>query len=160
METRIGYMDVKSSPVHFYVQRNSLYSRQNAVIPFELERLNAGGAMNTKTGVFTAPRNGTYHFSFSFLKDGRPDKFVTIFMRKNGETIAATQGSGANKSHLQSSITATLKLKLGDKVDLFEIHGGTIYSDDHFYTSFTGWLVEEDLDILNWILLLLVGRHI
>jgi hypothetical protein len=54
----IGNAGVKSLPVIFYAQKNSKFSTQGVPIPFELERLNIGGAMNGKTGKFTAPRNG------------------------------------------------------------------------------------------------------
>ena len=87
LETRFGYMDLKSSPVHFYVQRSTPFTQQNAIIPYNFERLNVGGAMNIKTGVFTAPRNGTYHFAFAFLRDGRIPKFVSIFLRKMGPRL-------------------------------------------------------------------------
>ena len=46
-QTRIGYVDVKSSPVYFYFQRycivfNTITDTPNS---FETERLNGGGAM-------------------------------------------------------------------------------------------------------------------
>jgi len=54
-ETAIGYLDVKtaSAVISFYVQRNSTYSSTGTVIPYEVERLNNGGAMNLATSVFT-----------------------------------------------------------------------------------------------------------
>ena len=149
METRFGYMDLKTSPVHFYVQRSNRFSKKNSPITFELERLNIGGAMNIKTGIFTAPRNGVYHFDFSFLKDVSQN-FVTVFLRKNGVNIGATEASGSANFDLQSSLHSTLKLDSGDKVDLFEVRGGVIIDDPDHYTHFTGWLIEEDLIIPNW----------
>ena len=81
LETRFGFMDIKSSPVHFFVQRNSDFNRQNAIITLESERLNVGGAMKTNTGIFTAPLSGTYHFSFAFVNSFH-HKNNTIFIRK------------------------------------------------------------------------------
>ena len=40
----IGYNDVKSQPVYFYVQKNTSFSTPYTPIPFEIERLNIGGA--------------------------------------------------------------------------------------------------------------------
>ena len=66
-QKRIGYVDVKSSPVHFYVQREKSFKTKHTPIPFDVERLNVGGPMNLKSGVFTAPRDGIYSFSFTGL---------------------------------------------------------------------------------------------
>ena len=142
-------MDIKSSPVHFYVVRSSPFSKPNSSITFEVEALNAGGAMNIKTGVFTTPRDGTYHFDFAFRKESLSDKCITVFIRKNGVIVGAAQTSDNVGFNLQSSISSTLKLKSGDKVDLFEIHGGIMYDDPHHYNHFTGWLMEEDLNVPN-----------
>ena len=64
--------DVKPGPlssgggVHFFVQRDrATQANTEGVIPFQIEKLNIGGAINTSTGIFTVPKNGVYHFSFS-----------------------------------------------------------------------------------------------
>ena len=41
VERRVGYLDVKSSPIHFYVQRSTPFKEENKVIsPYEIELLN------------------------------------------------------------------------------------------------------------------------
>ena len=148
LETRFGYMDVKWSPVHFYVQRNKAFSSPNSVVTFDLERLNVGGAMNINTGVFTAPRSGTYFFSFAFMKDEQT-KYIYIYIRKNGANIGAANTHALPNTKLQSNLPVMLKLKSGDKVDLIGTRGGNIYDDASHYTHFTGWLIEEDIEIPN-----------
>ena len=77
-ETAIGYNDIKTAPgVSFYVQRNSTYASVNTTIPYEVTRLNVGGAMNAVTGVFTAPVNGRYYFSFT-AESGSPPHLVLV----------------------------------------------------------------------------------
>ena len=136
-------MDIKSSPVHFWVQRNYAFDRKNSIIPFEVERINVGGAMNLNTGVFNAPRSGTYHFSFTFMNYFQNNN-NTIFIRKNGVPIGAAHADGSSQIVLPSSLPVTLKLISGDTVDLFQLDGSLMDYTDH-YTHFTGWLIEEDL---------------
>ena len=62
----IGVTDVKSQPVYFYVQRKTNFTTWNTPMPFEIEKMNVGGGMNLKTGVFTAPKSDEY-FSVSRL---------------------------------------------------------------------------------------------
>jgi len=43
------------------------------------------------------------------------------------------------------SLAASLRLKAGDRVNLFNTGDGILYDNADHYTHFTGWLVEEDL---------------
>ena len=139
-------MNVKRFPVHFYVQRNRVFSQLNAIITFEVERLNVGGAMKINTGVFTAPRSGTYHFSFAFMKDEQATS-LAIYIRKNGARIGGALVHNNPTVKHQSSLSVPLQLKSGDTVDMFQMGNGNIYDDNSHYTHFTGWLMEEDLEI-------------
>ena len=136
----MGIVNVKSSPVQFYVQRNSTYSA-GGVIRWELARLNIGGAMNLETGVFTAPHDGVYHFHFS--GNGDPSSNSFFFLRSNGVDV----GIAYAKSNLDSaSLHSTLQLKKGDRIDLW-LTEGTL-ADNEFHSShFTGWLDDEDLQL-------------
>ncbi len=147
-ETLFGSVDVKSQSVHFYVQKNKDFSpNSTSVIPFDIERLNVGGAMNLASGVFTAPVDGIYHFEFSGLKDTDASTYLYIELEVNGANIGASYAQYiANIRNGLSSINASLRLKTGDLVRLQSI--GTLDDDDAHYTHFTGWLVEEDLQML------------
>ena len=136
----IGYNDVKSAPVYFYVQRNTSYDVNNTVIPYEMEQLNIGGAMNLATGVFTAPTNGRYFFSFT-ARAFSPMSYV--FLRLNGIFITIAYGSG---QWFNLPLTATLNLKKGDRIDTF-LYGGSLFDTESHYTQFTGILLEEDLSL-------------
>ena len=136
----VGLVDVKTSPVQFYVQRNSDYTTTQTVIPWELARLNIGDAMNLATGVFTAPRDGVYHFHFSGTGD---DSYFFIYLRLNGVNVGIAH---ANNNYDDGSLHSTLQLKSGDRVDLW-LNGGTLFDNTDRYSHFTGWLDDEDLQI-------------
>jgi len=140
-ETFYGSVDVKTKSVHFYVQRTGDFSLVNAVIPFNIEHLNEGGAMNLAAGVFTVPVNGIYHFEFSGLKDLQAVD-IYIFLQVNGVTFGTACATNLPNYLTLTSISASLRLKTGDQVRLFKTTG-TI--DDGPFSHFTGWLVEEDL---------------
>lgn len=139
-------MDIKTRTVHFYVTRNTSFSFTNAIIPFELARLNEGGAMNLASGIFTAPVPGIYHFEFSGLKDSSAS-FLVVYMQVNGAFIGgAYTDQGATGSRDVVSLSASLRLAANDIVNLYNynIDGGVLHDCTHT-THFTGWLVEEDL---------------
>ena len=142
-ETFYGSVDVKSKSVHFTVQRTtSNFAVENAVIPFDIERLNVGGAMNLATGVFTAPVDGIYHFDFKGLKSTDPEQLF-IYLQVNGVNIGTAYATNLPNYLGLSGISASLKLETGDQVRLFKTTG-TLH-EYRQYTFFTGWLVEEDL---------------
>ena len=141
-ETVIGYNDVKTSSggVSFYVQRNTGYNSTRTVIPYQVTRLNIGGAMNAATGIFTAPVNGRYYFSFTALSwTSGINNYV--YLRLNGVNIGISWGLS---NHYNLPIVATLQLKKGDTVDTF-LQQGSIFDSYNHYTQFSGFLLEEDL---------------
>ena len=142
-ETLYGNVDVKSKSVHFTVQRTSSnFDLENTVIPFEIERLNVGGAMNMATGVFIAPVDGIYHFEFNGMKNADPTA-IFVFLQVNGINTGSAYATYLPNYLGLSGISASLKLETGDQVRLFKTTG-TLH-EYRQYTFFTGWLVEEDL---------------
>lgn len=140
----MGFIDIKSSSVHFYVQRNTKFSTTAAAIPFQVEHLNMGRAMNLSTGVFTVPVDGIYHFDLSAVKDASVPE-LEIHLQVNGAALARADMNHLSKGSYDSvSFTASFQLKQNDRVNLY-LNIGVIY--DGFDTDFSGWLVEEDLPL-------------
>jgi len=144
-EALIGQVDVKTKTVHFYVQRDYSFYTFNAVIPFDLARLNEGNAFNLTSGIFTVPVPGIYHFDLSASKS----RYVTnleIHLQVNGGSVGmAYTNQLAKDSHDVISLSASLRLAKGDRVNLL-LRGGTLADRiDDRWTHFTGWLVEEEL---------------
>jgi len=145
-ETRIGNVDVISSPVQFYVQRNTGWSTLNTPIPFQVERLNVGNAMNIETGIFKAPKAGTYSFAFKHMKTNAALSTYS-FLRLNGNNIGINW-AGDTLNYLSGSMIATLKLKVGDEITLVLTDGALFDNGVQYHTQFSGILLEEDLVIL------------
>ena len=96
--------------------------------------------MNAATGVFTAPVNGRYHFSFTALSySSGVNNYV--YLRVNGVNNAMTRAQ-TNIDNLP--MVATLQLTKGNTVDVY-LYAGSIYDSYNHYTQFSGFLLEEDL---------------
>ena len=152
IESRLGFIDVKTSPVHFYVQRNRIYSTAYSVIPWELARLNIGNAMDLSSGVFTAPKTGVYHFHFS--GHSVLSNYFQITLQLNGMRMGyaisdsrITSNADADAEYHPGSLHSRLKLKKGDQIDLW-LHFGALYDDGNHFSHFTGWLDDEDLQFV------------
>lgn len=148
-ETLIGDAYLRTRSVHFYVQRLS-FLRKDGTIPFNMARLNVGGAMNLSTGVFRAPVKGIYHFEFSALKDKDDSSNSYVHLYQNDKMIGSSYAmQGIYPGH--SGISASLRLKAGDTISLKKASGGlNDHQDAGFplqFTHFTGWLLEEELEL-------------
>ena len=145
METAAGVVDVKSSPVYFYVQRNEPYNI-SGTIPFQNERLNVGRGMNITSGIFTAPKSGIYFFSFSGVKDVPANALFIDLYRISDYVTYITSAIGANVAGLiTATLSLTLSLKSGDQISL-RLYSGQLYDDNvAHYTNFIGMLLQEDL---------------
>ena len=142
----IGQADVKSSPVYFYVQRSTDFTAVNVPIPFEVTRLNVGNAMNTASGIFTAPKPGTYFFSFSGI--GSVNSVLTLQLYLNNNVIGSGLADTTSAALPTFTLQSTLQLNAGDQISLkfSNLRNGYLRDDGNHYTHFTGWLLQEDLN--------------
>jgi hypothetical protein len=162
----IGFIDVKSAPTYFYVQRNQKFDKANTPITFHSAIANAGNAMNLLTGKFKALVKGTYFFSFSGLAFSpgcsnacsslmfqvKNDFSLQVSLLLNGEEIGfgSVQDSNVVTSNQWSPVTlqSTLNLKKGDTVwvQISYLSSGAYLHDDNFHhTHFTGFMLEEEI---------------
>ncbi|XP_057368213.1 uncharacterized protein LOC130689201 [Daphnia carinata] len=154
-QTWIGYSDVKSLPTYFFVQKNASFNRTKTPIPFEIEQLNTGKAMDLSSGKFTAPRMGTYFFTFTGVVNfpttpATSRVALSIGLYSNGKRIALGYVEKGNNVVQFSPVTlqSTLMLKSGDQIWLqitAMSPGVYLFDSNYYYTHFTGWLLEEDI---------------
>ena len=109
-------------------------------IPFDREVTNVGNAMNLTSGIFTAPKSGTYFFVFSGVKGDGNQLFVSLML--NGYLVASTTSANALSS---VNVLSTLKLEEYDEVSL-TLTGYSLFENrDLRYTQFIGILLQEEL---------------
>ncbi|KAM8746503.1 uncharacterized protein AB9X84_014729 [Acanthopagrus schlegelii] len=95
---------------------------------------NIGKAYNSKTGIFTAPQKGVYHFSFmTFGYSGYTSGAILV---KNGHYQVSTwEFKGPDASDTTSN-AVILELNVGDCVSISLWQGGKVHS-----SVFSGFLV-------------------
>ncbi|EFX72232.1 contactin associated protein-like protein [Daphnia pulex] len=157
----IGYIDGKSAPTYFYVQRNKKFAEINTPITFDFELVNAGNAVSLSSGKFKALVNGTYFFSFagrafsptssSLPPNGQRDFGLQVSLYLNGEQtgIGSVQDSTIDSNQWSPVILqSTLNLKRGDMVWLqisYLLPGAYLHGDNFHHTQFTGFMLEEKI---------------
>ena len=120
------------------------------MVTFELSRLNIGEAMDLTTGVFTAPRPGTYFFTFTAMHadDGNYAKYFNVQIQLNGVAVGTAYNflNSDTRDDIPVTLQATLQLQTNDKITLYKNSGFMADGDTHL-THFTGMLLEEELSL-------------
>jgi hypothetical protein len=147
----MGFADVQSVPTYFLVTKNETFNSLNMSISYTTEKLNIGGAMDLSSGKFTAPRTGTYFFSFTgmigFPTLSSSVSYLVVGIFLNGVVIGNSWDDEANTVASQEVpvvVQSTVNLQQGDQIWL-QITGITAGVAMHSVRSFTGWLLQENL---------------
>ncbi|KAK7090111.1 uncharacterized protein [Littorina saxatilis] len=139
-ETLKARLDTATLRVSFHAKLTSFFTGYGTLTPFTVIT-NEGDAFSGTTGIFTAPRNGTYFFVASAGTDSS-GKYVNMFLRKDGVDVSWARTRQYSSYYTMGSVQATLYLTAGQRVWL---HSDA--SDSHYFsttTSFTGFLIHAD----------------
>jgi hypothetical protein len=153
LQKKIGYADVKSAAVHFYVQRKNHFNTIGTPIPFEVALVNEGNAMDLASGKFKAPRRGIYFFSFTGIAEF-PEKssysYLKLVFYLNGSIIGDLWIEESTQIYQRSpgSLQFTLSMKPGDQVwvEILVLTDRVyLYGNKDTFTHFTGFMLEEEI---------------
>nr|QBA18399.1 VIgL family C1q-related protein 1 isoform 1 [Littorina littorea] len=126
--------------VSFHARLTSSFSGNGTLTPFTVIA-NEGNAFNGTTGIFTAPRNGTYFFVASAGTQSS-GKSVYMSLQKDGVAVTRAYTRQYSGYTAMGSVQATLFLAAGQRVWLGSATAITHYIADT--TSFSGFLIHAD----------------
>ncbi|XP_056015788.1 heavy metal-binding protein HIP-like [Ostrea edulis] len=87
-----------------------------AVVVFGKVTLNSGSAYNGNTGIFTAPTDGIYSFTWTILTSPGSNFFTEIVMNGNIVGYDYANGKSGGSHHESSSTTAVIRMKKKERV--------------------------------------------
>ncbi|XP_076079003.1 heavy metal-binding protein HIP-like [Mytilus galloprovincialis] len=101
--------------------------------------LNRGNGYDPKTGKFTAPKSGLYHFSFTIMSNGGSDLHMGV--AKNGKYLISLY---ATKTHGDTgTANPVLELKEGDTVYLIHGASATQSMAGYHFSNMSGYYIGE-----------------
>jgi hypothetical protein len=111
---------------------------KHAVVVFGTVTLNSGSAYNGNTGIFTAPRDGIFSFTWTIMTNVGSYFFTEIVINGNVVGYSYVNGVGGSRQHASSSTTAVIRMKKQDKVWIrtYSSDGKYAYAN---WSSFSGF---------------------
>ncbi|VDH90256.1 Hypothetical predicted protein [Mytilus galloprovincialis] len=129
------------TPAFFAILTTSTSSIGNAeILKFNHVKTNTGGGYDVVTGVFIAPKAGTYHFTSVVYTYGNDDAVVQL--NKNQDLLL--KGYSVGTTHAEShTMNAIVALQKGDHIYIQHRGGSSdaVLGDSH--SSFSGFFISE-----------------
>ncbi|XP_013406650.1 complement C1q-like protein 4 [Lingula anatina] len=129
--------------VAFSAKLAQIHPETNPMITVKFDSIitNAGNGYNGMTGIFTAPTDGTYYFSFHAITNSAKNSVMQIM--KNGILIIRGYGNSGHCgcAHATISNSVILQLQANDKVWVEANEGGLYSLSTNPLASFSGYLI-------------------
>uniref|UniRef100_K1RAZ6 Caprin-2 n=1 Tax=Magallana gigas TaxID=29159 RepID=K1RAZ6_MAGGI len=111
--------------------------KEQETVIFDKVSLNEGNAYDKTSGIFTAPMDGIYSFTWSMLT--QKGKYFVSDIVRNGHKVASNYSDGRGHDHgSMSTEHANIKMKKGDKVWIRTHRTWGQYAHGGDWCSFSG----------------------
>ncbi|XP_063442218.1 complement C1q tumor necrosis factor-related protein 3-like [Mytilus trossulus] len=125
-----------TNPAFFATEKEHINLGSNTIVKFDTVKTNIDNGYDVITGVFTAPRAGTYEFSENFISGNT--NFLELNLMKNNEFIV--RGHAAQAMSTAGSLRAIVELNDGDRIYIKHPRSSGVLHGDH-YSMFSGHLI-------------------
>ncbi|XP_071150032.1 cerebellin-3-like [Mytilus galloprovincialis] len=128
-----------SGKVGFLVSNSGTLQKidDGSVVMYDTVSTNLGGGYDKSTGMFTAPVEGLYYFTWTVLTPPGKSFYTQLLLN---DTVVARNHAGALgiSTHMPSSQSAVLQMKKNNKVSIRVYRGGLIMYGDK-WSTFSGF---------------------
>ncbi|XP_048765814.2 heavy metal-binding protein HIP-like [Ostrea edulis] len=142
---RLGYekrscKERKQGIIAFHARLSSTLHNlgSNAVVVFGKVTLNSGSTYNGNKGIFTAPTDGIYSFTWTILTAAGSHFHSEIVVNGNVVGYNNANGISVSRQYESSSSTAVIRMKKNDKVWI-RTHGNHGREAQGDWSSFSGF---------------------
>ena len=121
---------------------------QTSDITFGATYYNIGSHFNAGTGVFTAPIDGRYLFTFAFLHSANPTTYARVLFNLNGAN-STTYGDTlqSDSTYVATAMCQVFNLSANDTMKLYN-EGNEVYGTS--YGGFSGILISQDKKMADY----------
>ncbi|XP_071135975.1 heavy metal-binding protein HIP-like [Mytilus edulis] len=116
--------------------------KSDQIVKFDTIVTNVGKPYSPKTGKFTAPRDGTYTFSWTCLTFAK-SRFETR-LAVNNQYISGNRANAQNiNQYVQATKNVVVQMKKGDvaTVRVLGSYGLSLYGGGYNFSSFSGFMI-------------------
>ncbi|CAG2209831.1 C1QL [Mytilus edulis] len=140
VQQQAATIQTQAQQIHQLQNEVNSSARNAEILKFNHVKTNTGGAYDVVTGVFIAPKAGTYHFTSVVYTRGNDDALVQL--NKNQDLLL--RGYSVGTTHAEShTMHAIVALQKGDHIYVQHRGGSSdaVLGDSH--SSFSGFLISE-----------------
>nr|XP_022302313.1 uncharacterized protein LOC111110210 [Crassostrea virginica] len=127
-----------------YMSSNENSPGPHHTLIYDHEVTNVGNGYNKHSGIFTAPVEGVYVFSWTIFMSSTGE-YMSIVIALNSQPVGASYGHSANNYHAMVSGNVVLYMQKDDVVftrtHTTYVPHGSIRSDNAMRSAFSGWCI-------------------
>jgi hypothetical protein len=130
---------VSKNPITFSATRTAGNISGPATVVWNSVKNNVGNAYNSSTGIFTAPVNGVYFFSFYGMNNNGGTFWLQL--QKNNADMGINPYVVSSGQYDGNHGSVILELVANDQIKIVSPSTTTLYAEGNAHNGFSGYLI-------------------